>query len=117
MLESFQGNKTPPRQASQASTEARILTRKTNAAAQYASFERKPATVARETGQQVVKKSEKAQDHELERIRKWQKHYQEIFPTFVFYFESVPEDLRIKYTKQVVALGAVCCLPIMCYDV
>jgi regulatory subunit for Cdc7p protein kinase len=43
----------------------------------------------------------------LETIRQWQKHYRKIFPQFVFYFESIPEDVRVRFAKQIALLGAV----------
>jgi regulatory subunit for Cdc7p protein kinase len=106
MLDSFQALRTPPRQQSvQSSVEGRVFTRKSNASQQN-SFERK-CVAAREKPQQMVTRADKASEENVETIRAWQKHYRKVFPNCVFYFESVPEDLRIKYTKQVLALGAV----------
>ncbi|CAH0056413.1 unnamed protein product [Clonostachys solani] len=36
----------------------------------------------------------------------WKKHYRAKFPKMVFYFESVPDDIRAKLTKKVTYLGA-----------
>ncbi|KAF4122191.1 regulatory subunit for Cdc7p protein kinase [Geosmithia morbida] len=36
----------------------------------------------------------------------WKKHYRAKFPTMVFYFESIPDDIRAKLTKRVSYLGA-----------
>ncbi|KAG4437642.1 hypothetical protein IFR05_006853 [Cadophora sp. M221] len=107
MLENYQTIRTPPRQQlSQNSVEGRVFTRKSNTAQQSA-FERKlVAAREREKPQQTVTKADKTTEENLDTIRQWQKHYRKIFPTFVFYFESISEDVRIKYTKQVVALGA-----------
>lgn len=106
MLESHQPLRTPPRQQStQSSAEGRVFTRKANNSTQ-SSFERKCISV-RERPQQIVTRPDKSQENNVERLR-WQQHHRKLFPTFVFYFESVPEDVRIKYTKQVKALGAVC---------
>jgi regulatory subunit for Cdc7p protein kinase len=44
----------------------------------------------------------------LESIRQWQRHYRKAFPQFVFYFESVPDDVRTKVSRQIQYLGAVC---------
>lgn len=108
MLENYQTIRTPPRQQlSQNSVEGRVFTRKSNASQQSA-FERKLVAVReREKPQQTVTKADKTTEENLDTIRQWQKHYRKIFPTFVFYFESISEEVRIKYTKQVVALGAV----------
>jgi len=110
MLETHQAMRTPPRQQNtQYSAEGRVFTRKSNAP-QPSAFERKCVAV-REKPQQTVTKADKANEDNLEKIRVWQKHYGKIFPTFVIYFESVPEEIRIKYTKQVIALGAVSLWP------
>ncbi|KAF8420209.1 Dfp1/Him1, central region-domain-containing protein [Tirmania nivea] len=42
----------------------------------------------------------------VERIRAWQAHFRRMFPTFMFYFEGLPEDSATKYHRQVQALGA-----------
>ncbi|KAG6038954.1 hypothetical protein E4U41_003460 [Claviceps citrina] len=36
----------------------------------------------------------------------WKKHYRVKFPKMVFYFESIPDDIRAKLTKRVTYLGA-----------
>ena len=70
----------------------------------------KKLEAARE-GKVVLKQSERAQrgiNENLETIRQWQKHYRKMFPSFTFYFESIPDDIRHRVSKQVQALGAVC---------
>ena len=57
--------------------------------------------------QQRVERQEKAAAESLNGIKQWQKHYRKVFPEFVFYFESVPADVRVKCSKQIRALGAV----------
>ena len=52
-------------------------------------------------------RSQKSSGENLETIRQWQKHYRRVFPSFVFYFESVPEDIRQKASRQTASLGAV----------
>lgn len=107
MLESHNVLRTPPRlHSTQSSVEGRVFTRKSNNS-QPSAFERKCASVRERPLQQAVTKVEKSSEENLDTIRTWQKHYRKIFPTFVFYFESVTEDVHLKYTKQVVALGAV----------
>lgn len=56
---------------------------------------------------QSVQKAEKPAGEALEGIRTWQKHYRKVFPTFVFYFESVTDDIRSRCVRQIRALGAV----------
>ncbi|KAK5679842.1 Cdc7p-Dbf4p kinase complex regulatory subunit [Elasticomyces elasticus] len=41
-----------------------------------------------------------------ESVRQWQRHYRRQFPTFVIYFDSVPEDVRLRTLRQVLSLGA-----------
>jgi hypothetical protein len=93
-------------QNSQLSAEGRVFTRKSNAS-QPSAFERQCMTTVRErAGQQHVTKAAQIPE-ENQDIRQWQKHYRRIFPKFIFYFESVPEEVRLKYSKQVISLGAV----------
>lgn len=101
-----QALRTPPRQSvSQVSAEGRVFSRKS--AVQPSNIERKCVTVKADRGsQQQITKAEKIPEESLESIRQWQKHYRKNFPKFVFYFESISEDVRLKYTKQVLALGA-----------
>jgi len=49
----------------------------------------------------------------LETIRQWQKHYKRMFPSYVFYFESFPEDMRTTVSRQTHILGSVCMFPSM----
>jgi regulatory subunit for Cdc7p protein kinase len=102
--------RTPPRQqTTQASAEGRIFTRKPNASHPTA-FERNCIAASQKSTQQVMaRKAEKPSDEGLESIRQWQKHIRRTFPKFIFYFESVSEESRVKCTKQVTALGAVSC--------
>jgi regulatory subunit for Cdc7p protein kinase len=71
-------------------------------------FEKKLAS-AREkktTPNPRTDRSEKQHADNLESIRQWQKHYRRQFPQFVFYFESVPEDVRHKAARKIQSLGA-----------
>lgn len=43
----------------------------------------------------------------LETIRNWQRHYRKLFPQFVFWYESVPDDLKSKIARQAQLLGSV----------
>lgn len=57
----------------------------------------------------VPKQADKASRtaNELESIRQWQRHYRKLFPGFVFYFESIPEDVKYRICRQAHSLGAV----------
>ncbi|KAI9803582.1 MAG: hypothetical protein M1825_001925 [Sarcosagium campestre] len=41
-----------------------------------------------------------------ETVKQWQRHYRKVFPQFVFYFESIPDDLHRRCSRQVLSLGA-----------
>ncbi|USW48184.1 Putative Zinc finger, DBF-type, regulatory subunit Dfp1/Him1, central region [Septoria linicola] len=81
-------------------------------------FEKKLASVRekRPTLQQQVHTQQVSQRQEsraqrqhaenLESIRQWQKHYRRQFPQFVFYFDSVADDVRHKAARKIHALGA-----------
>lgn len=56
---------------------------------------------------QADKTLQRAVSENLENIRQWQRHYRKMFPQFVFYFESIPDDVRSKVVRQVLTLGAV----------
>ena len=65
-----------------------------------AARERKPVP------QQRIEPAPKQNADNLESIRQWKRHYKRQFPQFVFYFESVPEDVRVKTARQFQTLGA-----------
>lgn len=97
---------TPRRRMTTQSAEGRVFEAGPNIA-EANSFQRR-LVASREKGASVkVVKNEAQQQKEAENIRQWQKHYRKIFPTFSFYFESIPEDMRARFTRQVTALGAV----------
>lgn len=91
--------------------DSRIFSRRSNNA-QPSAFERK-LYAAREKDRQTATKpvrNEKPSAETLDTIRQWQRHYRKAFPTFVFYFDSIPEDVRGRCSRQVNALGAVSCM-------
>lgn len=55
------------------------------------------------TSQSVYKPSEK----EVENVRQWQEQTRSRFPKMVVYFESIPDEHRVKLAKQVTMLGGV----------
>lgn len=59
------------------------------------------------TSQPRASKYEKASTEKLDNIRQWQRHYRKAFPGFVFYFDSLPTDVRNRSLREVLALGAV----------
>ncbi|GAB7360378.1 hypothetical protein MBLNU230_g8335t1 [Neophaeotheca triangularis] len=48
----------------------------------------------------------KAGDANLDSIRQWQRHYRKQFPSFVFFFEGVADDVRYKAMRDIKFLGA-----------
>lgn len=96
---------TPRRKAPPPSTaEGRVFERNSNNT-QPTAFQKKLA--AARGGSIRVTKGERGQNDTSESVRQWQKHYRKLFPSFVFFFESIPEDLRAKCSKQITGLGAV----------
>lgn len=97
---------TPRRRMIAQSAEGRVFEAGPNTT-ETNSFQRR-LVASREKGASVrFAKSEAQQQKDVESVRHWQKHYRKIFPTFSFYFESIPEDMRTRFTRQVTALGAV----------
>lgn len=85
-----------------------LFTRRTNNT-QPSAFEKK-LVAARDKERQPQSRAsrhEKPTAETIDSIRQWQRHYRKAFPQFVFYFDSIPVDLRSKCSRQVVALGAV----------
>lgn len=64
---------------------------------------RAPQTTAESTQHQ------RAQERDL---ASWQKQYRARFPRMVFYFDSVPDDVRTRLVKPIVYLGAVSHIPL-----
>jgi len=93
--------------------ESRVFTRKPSNAPMTALERKLLASREKKIGQpmQIDKSPDKSRKpgDGLENIRQWQRHYKRAFPQFVFYFESVPDDVRRKMSQQVQMLGAVCC--------
>ncbi|PTU24011.1 hypothetical protein P175DRAFT_0430427 [Aspergillus ochraceoroseus IBT 24754] len=98
---------TRSRTASFQNPDSKLFTRRTNNA-QPSAFERK-LVAARDKERQSNSKgtrNDKPSAENLDPIRQWQRHYRKAFPQFVFYFDCIPEDVRSKCSRQVMALGA-----------
>jgi regulatory subunit for Cdc7p protein kinase len=87
--------------------EGRVLSRKSNLSHPTAFTRKLEAARVKPAHQTQTKVDNKVAEETLETIRQWQRHYRRVFPKFVFYFESISEDHRIKFSKQVTTLGAV----------
>lgn len=98
--------RTPPKKQSLQSAEGRVFNRR-QANFQPTAFERKLLAAREDKSQQRVKKQDKASSEALDGVKQWQRYYKKSFPLFVFYFESVPEDVRQKCSKWIRQFGAV----------
>ncbi len=97
--------RTPTRRPALQHSEGRLLhKRPTNG--QLTAFERRLLAAKNKQVEPKDEMQEKANES-LDNIRQWQRHYRKVFPYFVFYFESVPDDVRAKCSKAIRALGAV----------
>jgi regulatory subunit for Cdc7p protein kinase len=54
----------------------------------------------------------KPSEKEVENVRQWQAQTKSRFPKMVVYFESIPDEQRVKLAKQVISLGGVSHRPI-----
>jgi regulatory subunit for Cdc7p protein kinase len=111
MVERSSAVAVPPisrRQALSLAAEGRVFERENNGS-EVNAFQKK-LVAAREKGNniRITKNVDSQTTKDVESIRQWQKHYRRIFPQFNFYFESVPEDARTRFARQVTSLGAVC---------
>ncbi|QQK42634.1 Regulatory subunit Dfp1/Him1, central region [Penicillium digitatum] len=88
-------------------TDSKLFARRSNNGNPSA-FEKKLVAAREKERQPLVKhvKAEKAPADTMDSIRQWQQHYRKAFPQFVFYFDSIPEDVRRRFSRQVIALGA-----------
>ncbi|KAJ9365422.1 hypothetical protein DTO280E4_391 [Paecilomyces variotii] len=98
---------TRPKTTIYPSAESKFFTKRTNNA-QPSAFEKKlvAARDKERLSQTKGVRYEKTSAETLDNIRQWQRHYRKAFPQFVFYFDSIPEDVRNKCSRQVTALGA-----------
>ena len=73
--------------------------RRLRAAKETADRERQP--------QQQQEKQSRSEEQAAEEIRAWRRSTQRAFPSFVFYFEGISDDIRRRFSKVVKGLGAV----------
>lgn len=91
--------KSPSQQQRVSRTQVSVQPRRTQAN----SYENK---LAKERGGHHHTGSNKYTEKDLEEIRQWQNHHRARFPKMVFYFENIPNDIRVKLAKQIASLGA-----------
>jgi regulatory subunit for Cdc7p protein kinase len=101
-------NATPKRKVPTSTAESRVF-ETGSAKGEPTAFQRKLAA-ARDAGSgyKVTKNHDAGAPNSIDNIRQWQKHQRRAFPMFSFYFESIPEDVRKQFSRQVASLGAVC---------
>ena len=100
--------RTPPRQQISTDVESRALNgRRAGNNTQPTALERKMVLARERQNPPRQIKAQPSPAENLEIIRQWQKHYRRVFPQFVFYFESIPDDIRSRFAKQITSLGAV----------
>lgn len=99
--------RTPPRRPPLPDPEGKLFARKSTAAHPTAFTRRLAAAKEAREQQQNAVRHDKVVIENLEHIRQWRKHYRKVFPQYVFYFESIPDDIRYKLSKQIASLGAV----------
>ena len=97
--------RTPTRTHPSQQLEGRALNKRP-ANGQPTAFERR-LLAAKSKQTEPKDKIEERQNESLDNIRQWQRHYRKAFPYFVFYFESIAEDVRAKCSKAIRTLGAV----------
>jgi regulatory subunit for Cdc7p protein kinase len=65
--------------------------------------------VTRPTKERASRPASTATSRDLDTEKEaWKRHHRAKFPKMVFYFESIPDDVRARLTKRVNYLGAVC---------
>jgi regulatory subunit for Cdc7p protein kinase len=97
-----------PARVKSSTTDTKLFTRRSTNA-QPSAFEKKLVAARDRERQAQLKgtKPERPSAESVDSIRQWQRHYRKAFPQFVFYFDAIPEDIRAKCSRQVIALGAV----------
>lgn len=101
-----QAKRSSPRKQLVNAAEARVFSKRSSNAP-LTTFERQLLAARDEKAQQKVERQDKSSQQSLKGIKLWQEHYKRAFPMFVFYFEGIPEDVRIRCSKYARSLGAV----------
>ena len=99
--------RTSPRRHGLPSAEGRVFNNKRPIGTPPTAFERQLLAVKEERPQQRVERQERNTQQTVKGIKQWQEHYKRAFPSFVFYFENIGEEVRIKCSKYARNLGAV----------
>ncbi len=98
-----------PRKHGLPSAEGRVFNIKKPSGTPPTTFERQLLALKEGSKpQQRVERQERSTEQAVKGIKQWQEHYRRAFPSFVFYFENIGEETRIKCVKYARSLGAVC---------
>ncbi|KAI9864230.1 MAG: hypothetical protein M1824_005625 [Vezdaea acicularis] len=106
IVEFEQSLRSPTKQRAHLPSDGRALSRGVNNGGSATLLERKRLAAVERQAQSRTSRAEKTERENREHIIQWQKHYRSLFPEFVFYFESIPEEVRAKCSKQITSLGA-----------
>ena len=90
---------TPRRKLPPSTAEGRVFERGSTAA-QPTDFHKRLIASKKEAERSTVDTADTT-------IRAWQKHYRKVFPNFIFYFDSIPDDVRFRFSKHIGSFGAV----------
>ncbi len=96
-----------PRKHGLPSAEGRVFNIKRPSGTPPTPFERQLLALKDDKPRQRVERQEKSTQQAVKGIKQWQEHYKRAFPSFVFYFENIGEETRIKCAKYARSLGAV----------
>ena len=96
---------TPKRRLPPSTAEGRVFERGTTTGQPTAFQKKLVAARDQPVAFKVTKNNDRKHDN-AESVRQWQAHYRKIFPTFSFYFDAVPDEVRLKFTRQIAQLGA-----------
>ena len=102
----YHSQRSPAKRQALHSAEGRVFDRRP-ANSQPTAFQKKLLAAREERPRQRIEKQEKLATVQIDDVRQWQKHYKKLFPSFVFYFESLPEDVRVSCARHIKSLGAV----------
>lgn len=99
--------RTSPRRPGLPSAEGRVFSNKRPFGTPPTAFERQLIAVKEDKPEQRVERQDRNTQQTVKGIKQWQEHYRKAFPSFVFYFENIAEEVRTKCSKYARMLGAV----------
>src|SRR5690606_32808589 len=91
--------------AAQTPVNQKIIVREKRGSVQRKVTKQKVAIGNRDAG--VIRPENAHERDNREEVLLWQKHYRKAFPTYVIFFENIPDEQGIQLYKQVKSLGSV----------